>query len=117
MAVALTEYAKGRIIIATFATNIHRIQQAIDAAVMYGKRVILCGKSIVSNAQIALDLGYLRIPKNTWLRLEDLNKLRDNEVVIITTGSQVAVSRNQLPAGIFELSDTHVDGQRVFAAC
>ncbi len=79
---------KGRIIISTFASNIHRIQQAIDVAVMYGKKVILCGKSIVSNSQIALDLGYLRIPANTWLRLEDLNKLRDEEVVIITTGSQ-----------------------------
>jgi ribonuclease J len=80
--------AKGRIIIAMFASNIHRIQQAIDVAVQYKKKVILCGKSIVSNAQIALDLGYLNIPKNTWLRLDDLKKLRDDEVVIITTGSQ-----------------------------
>ncbi|OHE56976.1 MAG: ribonuclease J [Thermodesulfovibrio sp. RBG_19FT_COMBO_42_12] len=79
---------QGRIIIATFASNIHRIQQAIDVAVKYGRKIILCGKSIVSNAQIALDLGYLRIPLNMWLRLEDLNKLDDHEVVIITTGSQ-----------------------------
>lgn len=79
---------KGRIIISTFASNIHRIQQAIDVAVMYGKKVILCGKSIVSNSQIALDLGYLKIPAQTWLQLEDLSKLRDEEVVIITTGSQ-----------------------------
>ena len=80
--------AQGRIIIATFASNIHRIQQAIDVAVKYGRKVIFCGKSIVSNAQIALDLGYLKIPHTTWLRLEDLNKLKDLEVVIITTGSQ-----------------------------
>ncbi|HYA31871.1 MAG TPA: ribonuclease J [Thermodesulfovibrionales bacterium] len=80
--------ARGRIIIATFASNIHRIQQAIDVAVMFGRKVILCGKSIVSNSQIALDLGYLRIPAQTWLQLEDLSKLRDEEVVIITTGSQ-----------------------------
>lgn len=80
--------AKGRIIIATFASNIHRIQQAIDVAAMHGRKVILCGRSIVSNSQIALDLGYLRIPRDTWLRLEDLNKLKDEEVVIITTGSQ-----------------------------
>lgn len=79
---------QGRIIIATFASNIHRIQQAIDVALKYGRKVILCGKSIVSNAQIALDLGYLRIPYDTWLRLEDIDKLKDNEVVIITTGSQ-----------------------------
>ncbi|MDO8746235.1 MAG: ribonuclease J [Thermodesulfovibrionales bacterium] len=80
--------AHGRIIIATFASNIHRIQQAIDVAVKFGRKVILCGRSIVSNAQIALDLGYLRIPIETWLRLEDLKKLEDREVVIITTGSQ-----------------------------
>lgn len=79
---------KGRIIIATFASNIHRIQQAIDVAVKHDRKVILCGRSIVSNTQIALSLGYLRIPKDTWLKLEDLKKLQDHEVVIITTGSQ-----------------------------
>ncbi len=80
--------AKGRIIIATFASNIHRIQQVIDVAVMFGRKVILSGRSMVANAQIALDLGYLRIPKDTWLKLEDLKKLQNHEVVIVTTGSQ-----------------------------
>ncbi len=80
--------AKGRIIIATFASNIHRIQQVIDVACMFGRKVILSGKSIISNAKIALDLGYLKIPQNTWLKLEDLKNLRDDEIVIITTGSQ-----------------------------
>ena len=79
---------KGRIIIATFASNIHRIQQAINVAVQYGRRVIMCGRSIVSNAQIALDLGYLKMPGDTWVKLEDLKDLADSEVVIITTGSQ-----------------------------
>lgn len=78
----------GRIIISTFASNIHRIQQAIDVAVMFGRKVILCGRSIVSNAQIALDLGYLNMPSETWLKLGDLKDLDDSEVVIITTGSQ-----------------------------
>ena len=80
--------AKGRIIIATFASNIHRVQQAIDVAVMFNRKVILSGRSMVSNAQIALDLGYLRIPENTWLKIEDLKNLNDSDVVIITTGSQ-----------------------------
>ncbi|MDH5767654.1 MAG: ribonuclease J [Nitrospirota bacterium] len=80
--------APGRIIIATFASNIHRIQQAIDVAIMYGRKVIMCGKSIVSNAQIALDLGYLNLPQDTWLRLDNLKELKDKEVVVITTGSQ-----------------------------
>lgn len=79
---------KGRIIIATFASNIHRVQQAIDVAAMNGRKVILCGRSMVSNSQIALDLGYLRIPPDTWLRLDELNRLKDEEVVVITTGSQ-----------------------------
>lgn len=78
----------GRIIIATFASNIHRIQQAIDVAVQSGRKVIMCGRGIVTNAQIALDLGYLRIPENTWIKLEDLKKVQDNEIVIIVTGSQ-----------------------------
>ena len=77
---------KGRIILATFASNIHRI--AGDRLPDVRRKVILCGRSIVANSQIALDLGYLSIPDNTWLRLEDLKKLMDNEVVIITTGSQ-----------------------------
>ncbi|RPI36074.1 MAG: ribonuclease J [Nitrospiraceae bacterium] len=80
--------AKGRIIIATFASNIHRIQQAIDVAVMFNRKVVLSGKSMISNAQIALDLGYLRIPENIWLKLGDMKNLNDNEVVLITTGSQ-----------------------------
>jgi ribonuclease J len=80
--------AKGRIVIATFASNIHRIQQVIDVAAMFGRKVIISGKSLVANAQIALDLGYLKIPPDTWMKLEDLKRLEDNEVVLITTGSQ-----------------------------
>ncbi|UCG77758.1 MAG: ribonuclease J [Nitrospirota bacterium] len=78
----------GRLIIATFASNIHRIQQAIDVSVKYGRKVILCGKSLVTNAQIALDLGYLKIPEETWLSLERLKTLDDDKVTILTTGSQ-----------------------------
>lgn len=80
--------AEKRIIVATFSSNIHRIQQIIDVAVLFGRKVILNGKSMIINAQIALDLGYLRIPKGTWLRMEEAKRLRDQEVVIVTTGSQ-----------------------------
>ncbi len=79
---------KGRVIIATFASNIHRIQQAIDVSVMFNRKVILCGKSLISNAQIALDLGYLTIPKDTWLTLDKLGSLDDDRVTLLTTGSQ-----------------------------
>ncbi len=80
--------AKGRIIIATFASNIHRIQQVIDVAVQYGRYITICGKSMVANAQIALDLGYLKIPENTWIRLEKLRDIPDDRIVVLTTGSQ-----------------------------
>ncbi len=80
--------SRGRIIIATFASNIHRIQQIVDVSARHGRKVSLCGKSIVTNADIALRLGYLRMPENTWLRLDQILKLPDEEVVIVTTGSQ-----------------------------
>ena len=78
----------GRIIIATFASNIHRVQQAIDVAVQHGRKVIMCGRSMVSNSAIALELGYLKMPPDTWVKIENLKNLHDEEVVIITTGSQ-----------------------------
>ncbi len=81
-------HAKKRIIIASFASNIHRIQQAVDVAEMFGRKVILNGRSMVDNARIAADLGYLKIPEGMWRRIEDLKDLKDEEVVIITTGSQ-----------------------------
>jgi ribonuclease J len=80
--------ARGRIVVATFASNIHRVQQIIDVAVMHNRKVILNGKSMIANAQIALDLGYLKMPPDTWLRIEALRTLPDEQVVMITTGSQ-----------------------------
>ena len=55
---------------------------------MYGRKVILNGKSMIANTQIALDLGYLRMPPDTWLKIDSLKSLPDNQVVMITTGSQ-----------------------------
>ena len=80
--------AKGRIVVATFASNIHRVQQIMDVAVMHGRKVILNGRSMISNALIALDLGYLSMPPETWLKIDALKKLPDDQVVLITTGSQ-----------------------------
>jgi ribonuclease J len=82
------QHAKGRIVVATFASNIHRVQQIVDVAVMSGRKVILNGKSMISNTQIALELGYLKIPPDTWLRIDALKTLPDEQVVMITTGSQ-----------------------------
>jgi ribonuclease J len=80
--------ARGRIVVATFASNIHRVQQIVDVAVMYNRKVILNGKSMIANAQIALDLGYLKMPPDTWHRIDALKTLPDEQIVMITTGSQ-----------------------------
>ena len=80
--------AKKRIIVATFASNIHRIQQVIDAAVKFDRKVVLNGKSMINNAQVALDLGYLKLPPKTWIKLDEMKNISDENIVIITTGSQ-----------------------------
>ena len=80
--------AKKRIIVATFASNIHRIQQVIDAAAKYNRRVILNGRSVINNTRIAEELGYLHYPPDVKASMDDLNELTDDKVVIVTTGSQ-----------------------------
>ncbi|GAQ26203.1 MULTISPECIES: ribonuclease J [Tepidanaerobacter] len=80
--------AKGRIIIATFASNIHRIQQIFDAAYKNDKKVAVVGRSMVNAVNIALDLGYLTIPKSLMMELDEICRLPKERIVIITTGSQ-----------------------------
>ena len=80
--------AEGRVIVTCFASNIHRIQQVLDVAAALGKQVAVSGKSMVANTRIAADLGYLRIPKDTLVGLEELQRLPAAQGVIVTTGSQ-----------------------------
>ena len=80
--------APGRILIATFASLISRVQQVVDAATRYERQVALVGRSMVNNVQMAIELGYLKIPKSTLIRAEDINKFPPERVVIICTGSQ-----------------------------
>lgn len=80
--------AKGRILVATFASNIHRIQQIITAAEMYDKKVAVSGRSMENIAQVAIDLGYLKLQKDTLITIDAIQKYKNEEVVIITTGSQ-----------------------------
>jgi ribonuclease J len=80
--------AKGRIIFATFASNIHRLQQAITAAVKYRRKVAAAGRSIVNVISIAAELGYLYIPEGSLIEIEDIVTYPDNEICILTTGSQ-----------------------------
>lgn len=80
--------APGRIVVATFASNIHRIQQVIDAAHHHGRKVCLLGRSMVNVAKIASDLGYLTIPDGTLVPEEELNRHDDSRMVLLSTGSQ-----------------------------
>ena len=80
--------APGRIIIATFASLLSRVQQIVDTAVRYERVVALVGRSMVNNVQMAIDLGYLHIPPGMLIRAEDINKFPPERIVIISTGSQ-----------------------------
>jgi ribonuclease J len=80
--------ASGRILLATFASLLSRVQQVIDTAVRYERHVALVGRSMVNNVQMAVELGYLSIPKNVLIRAEDINKFPAEQVAIICTGSQ-----------------------------
>jgi len=80
--------AKGRILVATFASNVHRIQQIITAAQAYGKKVAVSGRSMENIAQVAMELGYLTIEKDVLIPVDQISKYPDDKVVIITTGSQ-----------------------------
>lgn len=79
---------EGRIILAAFSSNIHRIQQVLDTAVKFGRQVILNGRSMVANVRIARTLGYLSAPEGLVVDIKELDRLPDQRVVLLTTGSQ-----------------------------
>lgn len=79
---------ESRIIVATFASNVHRVQQIINAALSFNRKVAFSGRSMVNVANVAMDLGYLNVPRDMIIDISDLNKYPDNEIVVITTGSQ-----------------------------
>ncbi|WP_283205604.1 ribonuclease J [Garciella nitratireducens] len=77
-----------RIIVATFASNIHRVQQIINAAIHYNRKVVVSGRSMVNIVSVAEELGYINIPDGVLIDLNDIKKYPDEQLVIITTGSQ-----------------------------
>lgn len=77
-----------RIIVASFASHVHRVQQVLDAAVAHGRRVALVGRSMVRNMAIASELGYLTVPDGVLIDLKGVDSLPDDEVVLMCTGSQ-----------------------------
>lgn len=80
--------ANGRVIVASFASHVHRIQQIIDMAVEHKRKIAFVGRSMVRNMHIARDLGFLRIPEGTLVSADDLANLPDDKAVLICTGSQ-----------------------------
>ena len=81
-------HCPGRIIVAAFSSNIHRVQQVVEAAAAHGRKVLLNGRSMIANVRIARELGYLRIPEDILIDLKELPHLPKEGVCMITTGSQ-----------------------------
>lgn len=80
--------APGRIIVATFASNLHRVQQVIFAAEKYNKKVVLSGRSMINNVKIASSLGYLKIRNNTLIDMKNIKDYSDDQIVVLSTGTQ-----------------------------
>jgi ribonuclease J len=80
--------AKGRIIVATFASHVHRLQQIITAASKYGRKVAVSGRSMENIVDVATHLGYLNIEENVLINIDEIGRYPDNQIVILTTGSQ-----------------------------
>ena len=80
--------AKGRIIIAAFASHVHRLQQIVNIAHEHGRKIAIDGRSLIKVFDIASTLGYLKLPEDIMISLSDVDKMRDNKVVILCTGTQ-----------------------------
>ena len=103
----------GRILISSFASNVHRMQQAIDVAVEVGRKVAVVGRSMRKNLNISRNLGYIEVPEETLVRPAELDDLRPHEVLILCTGSQgeplsalTRIAYNDHPAVSVERGDT-----------
>ena len=82
------EHQNTRLIIATFASNVDRVQQIINSAYKYGRKVVVEGRSMVNIIATASELGYIKIPKNTLIETDQIKNYPDDQIVLITTGSQ-----------------------------
>ncbi len=80
--------AKGRVIVAMFASNIHRMQMVIDNGIRYGRRVCFVGRSMVNVSRVAMEIGELRIPSDYLIDIDNIDDYADSEVLVMTTGSQ-----------------------------
>ena len=79
---------KKRIVVATFASNVHRVQQIVDSAVKYGRKIAVCGRSMINMIETAIEIGYIDAPKDLFIDIDLIRNYNDEQLVIITTGSQ-----------------------------
>ena len=111
---------KNRIIVATFASNIHRMQQIVNSAAQYGRKIALSGRSIVNVVTVAVELGHMKIPKGMLIDIDEITNYPPHKLVIITTGSQgeamlsealekVAAEAISPDVKILKLIETHLD--------
>ena len=77
-----------RIVVATFASNVHRVQQIVNSAVKYNRKIAVCGRSMINMIETARELGYIECPENIFIDIDMINNYTDDQLVIITTGSQ-----------------------------
>lgn len=77
-----------RIVVATFASNVHRVQQIVNSSVKYGRKIAVCGRSMINMIKTAIELGYIQVPDNVFIDIDMINNYTDEQLVIITTGSQ-----------------------------
>ncbi len=121
--------AEGRIIVATFASNIHRLQQVVSASKRYGRKVCLTGRSMLKIAKIAKDLGYLELDEDMLIEPEQVEKMKKSKVVILTTGSQgetmsglvrMAAGEhkklNMIPGDLVIISSTPIPGNEKYVS-
>lgn len=80
--------SEGRVIVATFASNIHRMQQIVNASVKYGRKIAFSGRSMENISQVAMELGYLHIPEGYLISVDEVRNYPNEQITIITTGSQ-----------------------------
>ena len=85
---AIFSKAKGRVIMSTFSSNIHRVYQAIEWGLKYNRKVCVIGRSMERNLYTAMELGYIKLDKKIFIDANEVGKFKDNEVLIVTTGSQ-----------------------------
>lgn len=117
------KHKNNRIIVGTFSSNVDRVQQILDIAYKYKRKVAIDGRSMKNTISIASRLGYVKIPENTWININDIYKYSDSEVVVIATGSQgesmASLSRMSTgahrnirikPADVIVLSSTPIPG-------